>query len=171
MHSIDEITEEYRRLDRLLKTDTSDVQVAFSKRSVRRYGSCKCERMPDGRWRPVKILIADFLRDEDEAFWDTVRHEYAHAAAALMTGERHGHDGVWKKLCAEVGCSGNIYAAGTKAAENAAAVHAKYKIVCAKCGSESVYMRETKLIKLLKKGRGGAVCRVCGGKSFRLYCL
>ena len=170
MHTLEEAAQECRRLDKILNIDTSGVQLAFSKRSVRRYGSCKCERTTAG-WRPVKIFIADFLKDEDEAFWETVRHEYAHAAAAILTGENHGHDAVWKGICARVGCTGKAYAVSTKAAENAAALHAKYKVVCLKCGIESVYVRETKLLKRLKAHRGGIVCRRCGGTRFDVISL
>ena len=52
---------------------------------------------------PYKILIASFLLEEESAFWNTVRHEYAHAAAALLTGKNQGHGPVWRAICRKIG--------------------------------------------------------------------
>jgi len=72
MHTVEEIRKEYQRLDRLCRVDTALVSVVISPKSVRLYGSCTCKN-----GRPVCIRIAAFLLEEDAAFWDTVRHEYA----------------------------------------------------------------------------------------------
>lgn len=170
MHTVEEIKAEYRRLDRILNIDTSKIEIAFSNRSAKRHGSCKLERQSDGVWAPVKILIAGFLRDDDEKFWDTVRHEYAHAATAVITGEKHGHDALWKAVCKKVGCSGKVYAENTGVSATAALSKAKYKLVCSDCGAESLYIRETKLIRTLKAGRkNNVVCCRCKGSNIRLF--
>ncbi len=100
MHTVNEIKAEFLRLDKLLGINTSDIEIVFSKRTVKRHGSCQCVRNTDGKWRPVKVMIADFLRSDDAAFWETVRHEYAHAAATIVTGKNCGHNAVWKNICA-----------------------------------------------------------------------
>ena len=99
MWTLEQVRAEYRRLDRLLGIDTSGIPVRFSKRMTRQYGVCTFLKN-----RPQEIRLADFLRQEDAVFWDTARHEYAHAAAALLTGKRHGHDEVWRAVCRRIGC-------------------------------------------------------------------
>ena len=81
MWTLEQVRAEYHRLDRLLGIDTSGIPVRFSKRMTRQYGVCTFLKN-----RPQEIRLADFLRQEDAVFWDTARHEYAHAAAALLTG-------------------------------------------------------------------------------------
>ena len=89
MHSLEEIRAEYDRLDRLCGVDTSAVEIALSRRGVRRLGSFRYPAK--GKAGALRITINASLLDEEEAFWDTVRHEYAHALVYLRhPGERHG---------------------------------------------------------------------------------
>ena len=113
MWTLKEIREEYDRLDRYLGIDTRLIRLSFSKKMRRQHGVC-CFRGD----RPTEIRLADFLRADDDAMLDTVRHEYAHAAAALLTGRRHGHDAVWKDICVRIGCKPERLA-GTTAAQEA----------------------------------------------------
>ena len=170
MHSIEEIRAEFLRLDKLLGIDTSDVEIAFSKSAVHRHGSCKFVRGIDGKPKPSKVTIAEFLRNEEDGdFWDTVRHEYAHAAAAILTGNSCGHNVIWKRICKKVGCSGKVRAENTTASRQRAHDAAKYVITCLGCGQQSFYMRKTELIKRLEKGGpSGVICTICKGKKFSL---
>ena len=113
MWTLEEIREEYDRLDRYLGIDTRPIRLSFSKKMRRQHGVC-CFRGD----RPTEIRLADFLRADDDAMLDTARHEYAHAAAALLTGRRHGHDAVWKDICVKIGCKPERLA-GTTAAQEA----------------------------------------------------
>ena len=99
MWTLAQVQAEYRRLDRLLGIDTSRVAVSFSKRMTRQYGVCTFVKN-----RPQEIRLADFLRQGEQVFRDTARHEYAHAAGALLTGKRHGPDAAWKAVCRHIGC-------------------------------------------------------------------
>ena len=170
MHSIEEIKAEFLRLDKLLGIDTSDVKIEFSKRAVHRHGCCNFTRGADGKPKPTKVTIAEFLRNEEDGdFWDTVRHEYAHAAAAILTGKTCGHNAIWKRVCKKVGCSGKVRAENTAASRQRAHDAAKYIVTCVGCGEESLYMRKTELIKRLEKGGpSGVICTICGGKKFKL---
>ena len=106
MWTLEQVRAEYHRLARLLGIDTSGIPVRFSKRMTRQYGVCTFLKN-----RPQEIRLADFLRQEDAVFWDTARHEYAHAAAALLTGKRHGHDEVRRAVCRRSGGWPNSWAA------------------------------------------------------------
>lgn len=169
MHSVEEIRAEYDRLDRLCGVDTSAIEIALSRRGARRLGSF---RFPSkGSAAPLRITINGNLLTEEARFWDTVRHEYAHAVVYLRhPGQRHGHDAVWRAACREVGCSPNRLAQQT--AEGLAALEgqAKYRVHCHICGRDSYYLRAGKVVKLLLRGKGRQLhCTFCGGSSFALY--
>ena len=134
MWTLEQVRAEYHRLDRLLGIDTSGIPVRFSKRMTRQYGVCTFLKN-----RPQEIRLADFLRQEDQVFWDTARHEYAHAAVALLTGKRHGHDEVWRAVCRRIGCPEDRLALQCAAAEEnrkrIAAARGVYVVTCLGCGA------------------------------------
>ena len=167
MWTLEQVRAEYHRLDRLLGIDTSRVAVSFSKRMTRQYGVCTFVKN-----RPQEIRLADFLRQEEQVFRDTARHEYAHAAVALLTGKRHGHDEAWKAVCRKIGCPPERLAPSCGAAvENRKRIEAArgvYLVTCLGCGAESRYLRRGPVVQALEEARGGIRCRRCGGKKFRL---
>ena len=162
MWALEEIREEYDRLDRYLGIDTRAIRLSFSKRMRQQHGVC-CFR----GGCPTEIRLADFLRADDEAMLDTARHEYAHAAAALLTGQRHGHDALWKSLCVRIGCRPERLAeqAAAQAAKNAGR---SYVVRCKTCGAESHYLRRGAVVQSIEQGRQDCRCRRCGGRTFAL---
>jgi predicted SprT family Zn-dependent metalloprotease len=168
MHSLEEIREEYDRLDKICGVDTSKVELVISNRGVKRLGSF---RYPiNGNTAPLRISINRRLFDEDEKFWDTVRHEYAHAVAYLRyPGERHGHDEVWKGICREIGCNPERLAAMDEDTKEAVEQGAKYRVHCKGCGRDYYYMREGKVIKAILNGKAKVRCPGCGGTDFIVY--
>lgn len=163
MHTLEEIRAEYDRLDALCGMDTSAVALSVSKRAVKRLGCFQ-------GGSPPKISISAFVMEDDALFWETIRHEYAHAIVYLRAPrERHGHDAVWKQACRVVGCT-------PKATTNAAALpqalrkaRGKYRLRCTCCGIESLYQRRGKIIGLIESGRGSAVrCTRCGKSAFEI---
>ena len=169
MHDLREVREEYDRLDRLLGIDTRDIELKISTRAVRQLGSF---RAPAGRRsgeRP-RITLSALILEDDAQFWDTVRHEYAHAAVYLLhPGERHGHDKVWKDMCRLVGCRPKGTAPRTGAAAEKREEQVRYIVRCEGCGSESRYFRRGKIVEQLLRGRGRRLrCRRCGGNRFTL---
>lgn len=172
MRTLDELRREYDRLDHLLGIDTSRVELVFSTRMVRRYGEC---RFSHGR--PVQIRLASFLAQDEEQLLQTARHEYAHAAAQLMTGKPHGHDAVWKAICVRIGCEPERTAKPCPAAERRAAEYARmragrpyYLVTCRGCGASSRYVRRGKVVTALmeRPKNSGCICRRCGGREFDL---
>ena len=117
---LEAIRSEYRRLDRLLGISTEQIPLSFSSRMVRQYGVC-CFHAD----KPTAIRLAAFLKDEPEQLRQTALHEYAHAAAALLTGRRHGHDAVWKSVCLRVGCRPERLSKPCSAAQERAAAYEK----------------------------------------------
>lgn len=169
MHSLEEIRAEYDRLDRLCGVDTSGIEIVLSRRGVQRLGSFRCPAK--GKKGTLRITINASLLDGEEQFWDTVRHEYAHALVYLRSGGgNHGHDAVWKAACREVGCSEKRLAAQTAESREQMERRAKYKVRCAGCGQESLYFRRGKVVDLLLRGgRGQIRCGKCGSGSLQLF--
>ncbi len=168
MYSLEDIRKEYERLDKLCGLDTSGIEIEISRRSGHRLGSFRYPLSGDG---PLRIIINAALLDQEEQFWDTIRHEYAHAAAYLRyPGEKHGHDEVWKNICRELRCAPERLAPQSQAQRQRTEETAKYRVHCNGCGRDEYFFREGKVIKTLRWGRKGAVrCAFCGSDSFELY--
>lgn len=172
MDALETVRAEYDRLDRILGIDTSGILLSCSARMVRQYGvCCFCGD------RPAKIRLAAFLLDEPEQLHKTALHEYAHAAAALLTGRRHGHDAVWKAICLRIGCAPERLPEPCEAARRRAEEYEEgragapvWLVVCRGCGAVSRYRRRGKVVQLLQQHptTSACVCRQCGGRSFAL---
>lgn len=169
MHTLEEVRAEYRRLDRLIGIDTSQIELKISKRAVRQLGSFRAPNIPGSA--PLRITLSALILEDDAQFWDTVRHEYAHAAVYLLRpGERHGHDAVWRAMCRRVGCSGARLAAEQGQAAQRRREQARYLIRCERCGAETPYLRRGRNVELMLSGRGRYLrCARCGGAGLRLY--
>ena len=167
MHTLDEARREYDRLDRLVGVDTSKIELKISRRAVRQLGSFRSPARGTGK---LRITLSALILDDDEQFWDTVRHEYAHAAVYLLhPGEKHGHDRVWRDMCRLVGCSPKRLAPEKGRAAELRQAQAKYIIRCRTCGAESRYVRRGRTVELMLRGRGRMLrCRKCGQSSFVL---
>ena len=169
MHTLEEVRAEYDRLDRLVGIDTRGIELKISKRAVRQLGSF---RVPVGRrsGEPLRITLSSLILEDDAQFWDTVRHEYAHAAVYLLhPGEKHGHDRVWKDMCRLVGCRPKRTATTAGPAAERREAQVRYIVRCDTCGAESRYYRKGKAVELLLRGRGRRLCcRSCGGNRFTL---
>lgn len=169
MHTLEEVRAEYDRLDRLVGVDTRDIELRISKRAVRQLGSFRAPVRRRGAEAP-RITLSILILEDDEQFWDTVRHEYAHAAVWLLhPGERHGHDRVWKDMCRAVGCRPRGTAPKTGPAAERREGKVRYIIRCEDCGAESRYLRKGKSVEMILRGRGRRLrCRACGGNRFTL---
>jgi len=165
-HTLAEIRAEYDRLDALCGVDSRSITLAVSKRAVRRMGCFRPGSKPS-------IVISAFVLTDDALFWDTVRHEYAHALVWLRSpGVRHGHDAVWKAACREVGCSPHATVRAGAVQQELWEEKAGWRLVCRGCGQETLYLREGKIVRLVRSGRSTSVtCTRCGGHRFDLTYL
>ena len=163
----------YDELDKQCGIDTSGIELHINSRLARRHGQCHYKADMDRKTLvPWKIDIAGFLVNNPEGFWNTARHEYAHALVTLRDGKQHGHDKVWQAAAAEVGAIPRAYntieSAG-KACEAFRKQNAKYHLVCEKCGKEWFYMRETAVIRnVFRHVRNQGTCPCCRGHKFKV---
>lgn len=169
MHTLDEVRAEYDRLDRLLGIYTRGIELRVSKRALKQLGSFRSPIVPGTA--PLRITLSQLVMEDDGLFLDTIRHEYAHAAAYILRpGEKHGHDSFWKDICRCIGCVPKSRTKLTDSAAGQRMQQAKYIVRCEGCGCETAFLRRGKTVALLLQGRGRALrCAKCGGKKFKLY--
>ena len=169
--TVEDIRREYDRLDALCRVDTGALSLRVSTRAVKRLGSCKYIGS-----RVEGITISDFVMDApDDVFYDTIRHEYAHALVKLrFPREKHGHDAVWKAACREVGCAPERCCDPSvlPPAPNRRAEPYRYRLRCLVCGAVWNYKRRTKVLSLVVRGGSRrCTCPYCKGHRFTVESL
>lgn len=167
-YTLADIRKEYDRLDSLCGVDTRSITIKISTRSTDRYGYCKYKR-ENGKLAPDTISITDFILKCENEFWNTIRHEYAHALVTIRTGKKHGHDHVWQDAAKEVGCKPDRLASDKTAAKMSyqrRSERTKYEIHCRKCGRIYKYMRAGGVVRAMQAGRN-CTC-ACGSSALFL---
>ena len=165
MFTVEDIRAECRRLDRLCGVDTSGFEFRISKRSVKRLGYFSY-----APGRAPCITVSAAVTGDERQFYDTVRHEYAHALVYLRyPGEHHVHDRVWKQACAEVGAVPQRLAQWESPLPPRE--QAKYIVRCRTCSRESLYSRRGKVIDSILAGYKNVRCKSCGGREFAVYAI
>lgn len=169
MNWIQTIRNEYDRLDKITGVNTSAVQIRLSGRMTKTLGQFKTGNKRRGI--PMEIVISKKVCGDEELFLDVIRHEYAHMIVYLRAPEeRHVHDHIWKNACIEVGCIPKA----TRKVNMANAISKtrpyRYLVKCQKCGAESKYKTEAKVIKiLLQKQKGKVFCTKCHSTDFTVF--
>lgn len=98
MYNLQDIANEYHRLDQIFNIDTSDIDL------VHFTGVSQCGYCYIKNGKPIKIGINDLVFEcPENEFYDVIRHEYAHAVDAVKYKNR-GHSKTWKQICEIVGC-------------------------------------------------------------------
>lgn len=73
-------------------------------------GQFRCHRDSDGKvvMAELRFNIKAALLNPEDMLKDTIPHEVAHAIHWFKNQGR-GHDSIWRKICVELGGSGNTY--------------------------------------------------------------
>lgn len=161
MFTIEELTKECNNIIKNAGISLPDLQIKINGRLKKTLGRCKYN-VSCGR--PVPYCI-EFSRDLLEtatphSIMEVVRHECAHAIVTVRTGERHGHDSVFKKVCTEIGTDN--YGTHYDAIERTVDPNTLYKylIFCRDCGKlVARYHRAGKVVKETSR----YFCKNCGG--------
>ena len=174
MHTEEDIRAEFKRLDKICSVDSSHIDIKLNN-AQKRLGSFSYRPgFPHGT---MTVTISKKVLNDDDLFYDTVRHEYAHAVVFIRHPfSRHGHDRVWKAVCREVGCTPRATVKDTVLRESTEQ-NAKYKVTCLRCGTETYYVRSGNVVQTLQKESSSrglfkrmsyVSCRKCGGREFTL---
>jgi len=162
MFTLVDVRNEFDRLDKQFGIDTTGIDIVISTRGIVRRAAVVYEKRV-----PVLVRISSYMFEENEdVFFNTVRHEYAHILTGLRyPREDHGHDGVWKEACVEVGCRPNRISAHTDVSKKHTRERAKYIVCCPKCGIEWERYRLSKMITSIRdQANHGYRCSKCNGK-------
>lgn len=165
-YSLSDIRTEYDRLDMLCSVDTSEIELVISMQGINQLGCC---RYKNGK--PFKISITDFVLNNEDAFWDTIRHEYAHALIKLRyPNESHGHDKVFYVACKKVGCDTNRLSRFAKEeSRHRKQQRARYVVECTFCHRQWYYVRAGKIVRGLQSNQAnGFYCPACHTSMLRL---
>lgn len=101
----------------------------------------------------------ELLRQGSEEEIDAViGHEMAHYCVTTITGERHGHDKVFKDMCAQLGVDNNKSRMHVDYLRKA---QYNYYVVCPNCGVLSGYRRAGKVVNNIQDYH----CAKCGSKE------
>lgn len=105
MFSVEDIKKELNKLS-VIVDDEFNIPVGINGRLTRTLGRVHIERR-DGVWYPVRMEFSrQFLESStDASIISVIQHEWCHYYVAKSTGESHGHDSVFKNMCARVGCT------------------------------------------------------------------
>lgn len=172
-----DILKEYKRLDALCGVDTSHIECSTYRAKENTVAYCQ---FITHTAIPAKILFnrhyLDWMPKTDCI--DVVRHEYAHAAAALLYGpaslEGTGHGRYWKKVCEIVGCRPYPYTYNLNVAEpllrRVSTGAGMCQVECCRCGTVLEQPKDSRIITVLKAGltSWNFTCPACGGFRFRL---
>ena len=167
MYTIKDIIREYERLDAKFNNNIANtVDISITGRCTSRRGCYKASKK-NGHICNEKIIISNFVMNEKaDTFYNTIRHEYAHALTTRLYKEDHGHDSIWKSIALKCGASAN---ATTPATPEQLAAHRdnKYTVVCEQCGKQYGYQRVCRTLRIIRgEINSEVVCPVCGGKHF-----
>ena len=160
MFTVEELTEECNNIIKGAGVSLPGLQIKINGRLKKTLGRCKYNSLCG---KPIPYCI-EFSRELLEtatphSVMEVVRHECAHAIVTARTGERHGHDKVFKAVCSEIGTTND----GTHYDDIERTVNMdqiyKYIIICRDCGCVAGrYHRAGKVIKNIQDYR----CK-CGG--------
>jgi len=115
----------------------------YNKRK-RAMGLCVYQR------RSIELSLFFAGRNSPEEILDTLLHEIAHA----LVGPKHGHDGVWKKKCVEIGARPQRCGAANMP-------RGKWQAGCGQCGKRFDRCQRPRVMK-------GWYCPCCGPRAGNL---
>lgn len=161
MYNLQDIANEYHRLDQIFNIDTSDIDLVHFT-GVSRCGYCYIKN-----GKPIKIGINDLVFEcPENEFYDVIRHEYAHAVDAVKYKNRE-HGKTWKQICEIVGCIPSAHISKNselqKKFDKYTMQTAKYKITCSNCGQVYYYQRKSSVVNDYYAGKK-LICPVCHKK-------
>lgn len=138
------------------------IPVFINKRLTRTLGRVFWERTIFSGVVSIKMEISyNFLKCATlESIIDVLKHECCHYLVVEETHEAHGHDKVFKEMCARIGCTNNKTYYDAFELKTPEERMYKYFVVCKDCGEVIYkYHRAGKVIKNLDM----YICPSCGG--------
>ena len=164
MFTIERVRVELNKLSQKDGIGDIIVPVEINGRLTRAMGRVKFEKDSYDVCTPMKIEFSRKLLENasEEDIMQVIKHEYAHYYILVETATDHGHDAVFKRKCAEIGCT---HDAATNHIDGFSKAESKYEVWCDDCQKIiGKYSRRCKTIDNIKY----CTCGRCHGSNLRL---
>ena len=142
-----------------------DVPISLNGRLTRTLGRVHHQLdATSGLWYSTSVEFSKQLLEtsSDKSISDVIKHEAAHYIVTARTGESHGHDAAFKKVCAEIGTTND---GTTTKVERIVEVHSKYEVFCPTCNKMlGGFSRMCKTIQYIDT----CTCKKCGNGGLKV---
>lgn len=159
MMTLEELKAECVKVFNLVNLDFNkyDIKLNINNRLRKTLGRCFYSNYA-GSLVPTKIEFSKQMLETSTSctIEQVIKHECAHAIAAIKTNERHGHDKYFKEICAKINCDHNTPHGKVESTIDDNKLY-KYFIKCSNCGIVAKYHKAGKVIKNLNSYK----CKSC----------
>lgn len=158
MWTVEKLTAECQKLSDQFN-DRFDIPVTINSRLTTTLGRCRSMRQYSD-WAPIELQFSKKMLESssEEKVLSVIQHEWAHYYVVKTTRENHGHDYVFKDICARIGCQNNqrvFKGVDLKETET----KFKYEVWCPDCNKNvATFKRRCKTIENIEHYR----CQNCG---------
>lgn len=138
------------------------IPVKINKRLTRTLGRVHWRKSENGNvYSTLMDFSYKFLENATEkSILDVIEHECAHYLVIAETHESHGHDKVFKEMCARINCTNDTSRYSSLETKDSNIQIYKYIITCKDCHSiVAKYHRAGKVVKNLENYS----CKHCNG--------
>ena len=166
MWTIDRVIDELNKLAAADGLGHIDVPITANSRLTTTLGRVKYMRV-GGSYIAKSIEFSKALLDSgtDNDIINVIKHEYVHYYLIETTNENHKHDALFKRKCAEIGCTHDKTRNYLESDYNEK-TQFKYEVWCDDCGLIGTYSRMCKTLKDLDYCRCGR-CNKTGLKMIQ----
>lgn len=129
--------------------DNYNIEVSFNGRLTKTLGRC-IGKYRGNEFYPVKIEFSKLLIETstDKSVVDVIYHECAHALVDIETKTHHGHDKVFKEMCARIGTTND--GTVTKDLERTVSEEEVYKYFIKCCDCRRIVGKRHRLCNVVK---------------------
>ena len=162
MYTLEKIKEQCEEICNQLGVEL-DVPVTFNKRLTLTLGRV-INGHRDGAYNPVAVEFSPSFvaTSTDDTIYSVIQHEMVHYYITKTTHEHHGHDALFKQVCARIGCKNDGCATKVESTVSKDLIY-KYTVFCPNCGPLAYYRKFGKTLQNLSN----CSCKKC--KCKKLY--
>ena len=157
MWTIDRVIDELNKLAAADGLSKIDVPVTVNGRLTRTLGRVKYMRIGQDAYIAKSIEFSKALLESgtDNDVINVIKHEYVHYYLVETTNTNHGHDAVFKRKCADIGCT-HDKTRNTLESDYGEKPTYKYEVWCKDCDAMiGTYSRMCKTLKYIDNCRCG----------------
>lgn len=174
MLDLEAVRKEYDRLDKILGINTTGILLQYGENPKTDIVAYTQFSRQNGRPIRIKFNLSHMRGKNDQDWMDTVRHEYAHAAARILYGYQGAHGEPWQTVCKKIGCRPSPYTYDASVIEDIASYDMPGEplvaVQCAGCGMIVKQPERSRIVKVLRNGGSSwnLRCKNCGRMIFRI---